>query len=319
MRRLTTSTLLLLSACASRDAAVEPVDVARRSRSFEFTYEAKLDAVPPGSKEVRLWAPVPISTLDQRIDEIRIVSSHPYEQHPILHGSGSSVCVTSPGEPVKLAITFRCTRYETTGGGSASGAELQAALQPDSMIPLGGKVAAVAAALDSGPNASETARKLYWHTLDRMKYDKPEGLAWGRGDAEWACDAKLGNCTDFHSYFIGLARSKGIPARFEMGFSIPAGDDELAKVPGYHCWAYFWSDANGWVPVDISEADKAPAKAEYFCGTLDADRVTFVGGRDLELTPRPRKGRLNFLIYPYAEIDGVECKDVKRAFQRRKL
>jgi len=36
---------------------------------------------------------------------------------------------------------------------------------------------------------------------------------WGRGDAKWACDAKFGNCTDFHSYFMGLARSKGPPAR----------------------------------------------------------------------------------------------------------
>ena len=317
----TLSTVLLCAACASSGsgAPVEPIDTQRSSRSFEFTYEAAIDTVPAGSKEVRLWVPVPVSTLDQRIEDVRIASSHPYEQPPIRHGNGSSLCVTSPGEPIQVAVTVRCTRYETRGGGQASGAELQLALQPDTMIPLTGKVAGVAAEMENGPSADDTARKLYWHTLDRMKYDKPEGVPWGRGDAEWACDAKVGNCTDFHSYFIGLARSKGIPARFEMGFSIPGGADEVAKVNGYHCWAWFWSDSFGWVPVDISEADKAPAKAEYFCGTLDADRVTYVGGRDLVLTPSPRKGALNFFIYPYAEIDGAEWKDVKRAFSRRNL
>jgi transglutaminase-like putative cysteine protease len=149
-----------------------------------------------------------------------------------------------------------------------------------------------------------------------MKYDKPEGdKGWGRGDAEWACDAKFGNCTDFHSYFMGLARTKGMPARFEMGFSIPGGEEKEAKVGGYHCWAYVWIDGHGWMPVDISEADKNPAKAEYFFGTLDADRVTMTGGRDLTLEPAPASGKQNFLVYPLAEVDGKKV-DVTRAFKR---
>jgi len=52
-----------------------------------------------------------------------------------------------------------------------------------------------------------------------MRYDK-SGIGWGRGDAVYACDAKTGNCSDFHSYFIALARSIGIPARFAIGATI---------------------------------------------------------------------------------------------------
>ena len=104
-----------------------------------------------------------------------------------------------------------------------------------------------------------------------------------------------------------------------MGFSVPAGSEPVAKVGGYHCWAYFWTDKHGWVPVDISEADKDPSKAEYFFGTLDENRVTMSGGRDVLLTPRPAAGALNFFVYPYAEVDGVETKGVTRSFSRRAL
>jgi transglutaminase-like putative cysteine protease len=165
----------------------------------------------------------------------------------------------------------------------------------------------------------EVGRALYEHTLERMKYDKPAGGGWGRGDSEWACDARYGNCTDFHSYFIGLARAKRIPARFEMGFSVPAGPEEVVAIPGYHCWAYFWDDDHGWVPVDISEADKDPSKAEYFFGTLDQNRVTMTGGRDLVLDPAPANGPLNFFVYPYAEVDGAPYDKVTKEFSRRNL
>lgn len=51
--------------------------------------------------------------------------------------------------------------------------------------------------------------------------DNKTGEGWGRGDAVWACTSKRGNCTDFHSLFIGMMRSSGIPARFEIGFHYP--------------------------------------------------------------------------------------------------
>jgi transglutaminase-like putative cysteine protease len=297
----------LSAGCASsRTDSLEPVDTHRRNRSFEFTYEASIDEVPAGARE------------DQKIEDVAIEASHAHVVRDIGNGFGRSICVTSPGEPIKVKATFKATRYETKGGKLAY-AQLEESLEPDAMIPLDGKVAAIAASLPDSGDPKATAKTLYDHTLDQMQYGKPEGVPWGRGDAEWACDARVGNCTDFHSYFMGMARTKKIPARFEMGFSIPGGDEPVAKVPGYHCWAYFWSDAEGWVPVDISEADKAPEKAEYYFGTLDENRVTFTGGRDLLLTPRPAKGPLNFFVYPYAEVDGAEFKDVARSFSRRNL
>src|SRR5258708_40263848 len=113
-----------------------------------------------------------------------------------------------------------------------------------------------------------------------MGYGK-SGEGWGRGDAMWACDSKRGNGTDFHSVLIGTMRSSGIPARFEIGFPLRENRNE-GDIPGYHyCWAEFYVEGIGWVPVDASEVSKNPPKRDYFFAAVDADRVmsTYGGGR----------------------------------------
>jgi len=308
----------------------------RANRTFVFVYEAGIAAVPDGSKQVRLWIPVPMDNNDQKIGTVKlsvtadgmtneaditadgmVKGSLPAKctVSPISHGWGRALCVESAGKPFSVRMSANVTRYETKGGGTASKETLAMDLSPDKMVPINGKAASMGDKIPNGGNATATSRAIYDHILERMKYDKPAGQPWGRGDAEWACDSCYGNCTDFHSYFMAIARKKGIPVRFEMGFNVPAGTEAEAPVGGYHCWAFFWDGAT-WVPIDASEASKAPARADYLFGTLDMDRVTFTGGRDLQLSPAPAAGSLNFFVYPYCEIDGKEFKDVTKSFKR---
>ena len=119
----------------------------------------------------------------------------------------------------------------------------------------------------------------------------------------WVCDSRTGNCTDFHSLFISWSRANKIPARFEIGFPLPTERGE-GQIKGYHCWAMFHTEDHGWVPVDISEADKHPKMKEYYFGNLTADRVGFSVGRDIVLTPKQEGPPLNYFVYPYVEVDG---------------
>jgi hypothetical protein len=148
-----------------------------------------------------------------------------------------------------------------------------------------------------------------------MRYDKT-GEGWGRGDAVWACTSKRGNCTDFHSLFIGMMRSSGIPARFEIGFPLPEGKTE-GDIAGYHCWAEFYLDGIGWVPVDVSEAWKNPAKRDFFFGAHCTNRVFFTYGRDIRLSPDQKGDPLNYFIYPYAETNGQPQKNLQTHFSFR--
>jgi len=146
------------------------------------------------------------------------------------------------------------------------------------------------------------ARAIYDYVIATMRYDK-SGTGWGNGDAIWACTAKRGNCTDFHSLFIGMMRAAGVPARFEIGFSLPE-DQHGGTIPGYHCWAEFYVAPYGWIPVDASEAWKHPEKKNYFFGAHDDNRLQFSVGRDIRLDPPQQGEPLNYFIYPYAELDG---------------
>jgi transglutaminase-like putative cysteine protease len=193
-------------------------------------------------------------------------------------------------------------------------------LQADRLVPLDDKIKTWALEVVEAAHAKtdlEKARAIYQHIVATVKYDK-SGQGWGRGDIYYACDARRGNCTDFHAIFIGYCRALGIPARFAIGFPLPA-DRGAGQISGYHCWAEFYVKELGWVPVDASEAAKDPKRRDYFFGAHDENRVEFTRGRDLTLNPKQKDAALNYFIYPYAEVDGKPFSGVDRAFNYHDL
>ena len=102
----------------------------------------------------------------------------------------------------------------------------------------------------------------------------------GKGNAVWACDSKTGDCTDFHSVFIGICRWRGIPADHVFGLPLPPEKSE-GDIKHCHCWAQFWVKDVGWIPIDASRANKFPKDRDYYFGTL---------GQHLgDTSPRPRR------------------------------
>ena len=69
----------------------------------------------------------------------------------------------------------------------------------------------------------------------------------------------------------------------------------------------------GWVPVDISEADKNPSRGDFFFGGLTDNRVRLSYGRDLVLDPVQEGPALNFFVDPYLEVEGKPHAGVGKA------
>ncbi|HLZ93192.1 MAG TPA: transglutaminase domain-containing protein [Candidatus Acidoferrum sp.] len=297
------------------------------ARSFEFTYVTRI----PGGKGSRIWIPLPQSDAYQTIDDLRIESPVPYSKHREPEYGDEYVYLEIPGAraaagPSEVRVGFRATRREHRVALSekpvardtrASAAQLQRFLQPDRRVPLQGIIGDLSAQETRGREEPlAKARAIYDYVIATMRYDK-SGTGWGNGDAVWACTAKRGNCTDFHSLFIGMMRAAKIPARFEIGFSVPE-DEHGGTIAGYHCWAEFYVDSYGWIPVDASEAWRHPEKKNYFFGAHDDDRVQFTVGRDIRLEPPQQGEPLNYFIYPYGEADGKPLAlEAKFSFQDR--
>lgn len=293
-------------------------------RSVEATFVAHLSAIPENADRIRVWVPLPESTGDQTIEGLRIESPYRWTRHSEKEFGNEYLYaeIEKPSEGMKLLeLHFQARRQEVTFGRIRPAAppkqELRRHLRDDRLVTISPRIRRLADEVTvgkKGPLAQSKA--IYDHVLTTMKYDKATP-GWGNGDSERACDIRRGNCTDFHSLFIAMARAKGIPARFIIGFPMPAKDGQTS---GYHCWAEFYVEGTGWIPVDPSEASKSsdPVRREYLFGNLDPDRIQFTVGRDLRLTP-PTKEPLNYFIYPYAESKGESVGTPAISFVFRNL
>jgi len=316
LRKLASSFLLLL--------ALHCVASAQASRNFTFHYSFTVKDVPAGQR-VRVWFPAAHSDEYQQVRAVSAKGDLPLKKtresrfgNEIYFAESSK----AKGGDLHFEVVYEVVRHEhlTLGlirprlqNASLDKKDSRLYLSADKLVPITGTPAELAAQVSAGKDSQlAKARAIYDYVFANMSYDK-SGTGWGHGDVLYACNAKKGNCTDFHSLFIAMARSQGIPARFEIGFSLPS-DKTSGEIVAYHCWAEFFDPQNGWVPVDISEAWRHPEKKDYFFGGHDADRIQFSIGRDLKLNPAQENEPLNYFVYPYVEIDGKEYSRVSPAF-----
>jgi len=302
MRFVAIPTIFLASALTVR--AASEAGIIKGADQFQFVYRVKL---PDITGEARVWIPLAKTDAFQAVtvEETNIPVKWEKVQD---RDYRNEICVLYPkpedsGKTVELR--YRVVRKEKAAYPANNG-EAARYLRPEKLVPTDETFRTLAERATTGKTDDlDRAKALYDHVMGRMRYDK-SGTGWGRGDAKYACDIRTGNCTDFHSYFIALARSIGIPARFAIGATIPADKNE-GTIEGYHCWAEFLADGR-WIPVDISEAWKNPKLADYYFGHNPANRFELTKGRDLMVDPEPASGPINFLAYPLLEMNGEVIK-----------
>ena len=315
--------LCVLSGCGTMGKAI---NTDRESRKFEIEYVVELSDCPVG-EEIEIWVPVP------RGDDHQIISAYGIETDDLLERTDSEERIDSRGNKMvhisgKLKrpsgkMTFKATvqrfvnnvdlmDYSKDNGEKPAADSID--LQPSTLCFVTPQIQKEADALAAlSPTTLGKARRFYDHILNQMAYSKA-GKGWGRGDIYHACEVGEGNCTDFHTYFSALCMAVGIESRFQIGmWGKYTPQAERFKTGGYHCWAEFHVPGKGWVPVDISEADKDVANKDKYFGSQTANRVTLSTGRDLTLSPAQKGGPLNFFVNPYAEINGKPFEGITKS------
>ena len=296
-----------------KEASKANLGVIKGQDEFEFFYRATL---PEITGTARLW--LPLASTDP-FQTVAVKAINAPEKPSVLeereHGNRVLFLEIGPQDSGKtIEIRYQVKRLEKAAY-APQAPDQGEYLKPERLVPTTEDFRSIAEGVVQGKKGDLVrARALYDHVIDRMRYMK-YGDGWGKGDAVYACNARTGNCTDFHSYFIALARAVGIPARFAIGAAIPSERNE-GGVDGYHCWAEFFAEGKWW-PVDISEGNKYTSLATYYFGHHPANRLEFSRGRDLVVEPGPASGPINFLAYPIMEISGKPVKvPVEFSFNR---
>ena len=314
--------LIIIYSVSSRLAAHPSL----KNRLFFIEERIILKNLPKGTKDLHIWIPYPVKDEWQRIEDFKwegpfdakIIMDKEHRNR-ILYLNGSKNLSHEDTSEIRISFKVQRKEYNTSNADLFVTDSLKRFLKPDRLVPVNGQIKRLAKEITKGKNSQiEKIRTIYDYIIDTLTYSKDDPKICGLGDSLLTLQHKKGICTDYHSLFISLVRSLGILAKFEIGYRIPE-DKHEGKLNGYHCWAKFYLQDRGWVAVDISEADKHPEKRDYFFGHIDENRVHLTSGRDIALKFAKDSKPLNFFIYPYAELNGLEFKDIDVEISYRDL
>ncbi len=290
---------------------------------FVFDYAFQVKDIPAEAKDLQVWIPIPAQNEFQKVELfestgeiIFVTTTDPKYKNKLYYTS-----IEPTSGTMVFNLRYRVIRFEISMTQKPMPifpvalleppAELDIFLSPNKLVIINDSIRLIASAVTEGNFTTvEKAKAIYDYVFDNMSYDKSIA-GWGDGNVARACDMKTGNCTDFHSLFISLCRASQIPAKFYMG--VPFMKETLQHT-SYHCWAAFYDENLGWIPVDISEAWKDPSLKEYYFGNINDARIELTQGRDLVLEPRQKGDALNYFVYPYVEIDGKPHANVETKF-----
>jgi len=299
--------LASLSPSVSAQVPAAPVSAAVTPSwsDYDFSYIVRV-AMPSGTHNVRAWIPVPSTDQFQTVSQLEF--NAPVKVH--VHRGGKygdrlayfDLDPSSVEAPLEIRLTFHVLRYErrsdlalTADHRGVLPDEVIAFLQPDEFAPADGVIANLSREQTRGlSDPLQKARSIYEYLVSN-------------------CDLNHGDCSDFPSLFVGMARAVGIPARIEAGFVLPE-EQKQGVVASYQSWAEFYVQGIGWIPVDVSRSVQEPQKHDYFFGAIDAHRVMVSTGRAIATAPAPKAGTFHSVAYPYVEMDGKSCADYTMDF-----
>lgn len=301
---------LLLCPWLTLQAGETPLPAADApSREYVVTFRTVVPPPEAAAGRVEVWMPVPYQAPGvQEVLSLTVEAPGGFELRtdPATGNRMIHVAMDAPTQPVRITWTATVRRWFESGQEPAANPELH--LAGDRLAPIDEAVRAQVGKLgvdDRARPVRERAKAIYDHVLERTEYDKTEP-GWGSGDFARVCRVGKGNCSDFTSRFVTLARAAGIPARWVS--TIALSDDHTGcDACGYHCYGHFIENGR-WIPVDPSDArriqPKDARKAEWYFGHAERANLLLSVGRDLTLVPAQRGGPVNFLWGPYVEVDG---------------
>ncbi len=250
--------------------------------NIRFTLTVDQDAVPSG-EQIRCWLPFPRES-PPRQSETRLVSSDPpgmkKPKPKDLHSALYATKIAEAGKP---------TIFSYQGSFQISGQWFDPELL--NTIPTGKKTMLPKQYLHEAPpqvifspDVKRLADRLAGDEKDPFKvfrsfyYWIDHNIPWASAREYSTMDSipdyvlkyRRGDCGMVTFLLMSMLRYKGIPARWQSGWMLHPGEENL------HDWCEVWLPGTGWVPVDMSfglqKTDDGRLKEFYLSG-IDSYRM----------------------------------------------
>lgn len=290
------------------------------------TYEFAI-AAPKMEKDVKLWAPYPVSEASQDIGNVKITGN--YNKHEVVkdEATGASYVFAqwnSVQEAPRLTMSFHVDSHFAKGGelkdgGGVYPGEVKKYLKASPFIPSDNpKMIAIAKdAVEGAATELEKARKIYeWTIANTFRDPDVKGCGLGKALVTLGEARGGGKCADISSVFVTVLRAAGIPARDVYGLRSTGKDGAITG--DFHCWAEFYLPGTGWVqadPADVRKAmlveqfeldsPKAKDATEFFWNGDNLFRIIMSrADRGLAFKPAQKGEALDYFMYPFAQVGG---------------
>jgi len=296
--------------------------------TYEVSQNVRLDQIPEGTKEIRIWIAIPSDEMNQRVlalgselipGEWKIVEDADrrgqFLYSRIANPASLSLDFAIDYTLVRSPILAKIDPARVLPLSDVEKSILAEHLAKDALhMEVTNKVQRIADDVcGQETNIATQTIAIMKHiaqSVDHYSYSKdPTMPRCGVGDAQ-ACLAQGGGCcTDLNSLFIALARARGIPARLNMGYRLVEENAGKWVDPGYRCWIEYYVPGFGWVSADVVEADAPDGKGHVRWLTgLTPRRVWLNQGRQFRFSEAHASDPVNHMNIAYAEIDGKPAR-----------
>ncbi len=267
---------------ASDGKPVEPV-----SMKITYTISVHKDAVPEG-EVIRCWIPWPQENHGRQKNVKLIHTSEPeYIIAPdtAVHSTIYMEAKAVKGTPSVFSVSFN---YESCGQhfdppsmkilpyDKNSSLYRKYTSEQLPHINFSPEIKRLADSISGeGDNPYETVRKIYFWFKDNIPWTGAPEYSIIPDIPAYVIQNKRGDCGIQSFLFISMLRYKGIPVRWQSGWMVPPGAENL------HDWCEVYYEGTGWVPVDISydlQKSETNSVREFYLSGIDSYRLIINDG-----------------------------------------
>lgn len=252
--------------------------------NMEITYTITVhqDAVPAG-ETIRCWLPWPKES-HPRQQNIKLLSTSNQEYiiapDSAIHSTIYMKGVSKKKIPTIFRISFRyqsCAQYFNMGASKIlpydktsynykkyTSEQLPQICFTENIKRLADSITGK----DDDP--SSIVRNIYYWFKNNIPWTGAPEYSIMPNIPEYVCQNRRGDCGMQTFLFMSMLRYRGVPARWQSGWSVPPWAENL------HDWCEVYFEGTGWVPVDVSydlqQSDNVAIKEFYLSG-IDSYRL----------------------------------------------